>query len=185
MTNILISKYYNNYLELLVVDENLTIIEDVLLKELPIFEQFFLKVGMKRIDGAIYGLLTLAVRPLTSIDIEKTLNLSQSAISTSLSNLTNFGAIESFPGKERRLMRHKAKPDTLQTVATIFRMREQEAVESFKRMATRVSSLDIQNNEDRAKRLESIIEISNLAESVMELVIEISKLSPFKRLIRS
>ena len=58
-------------------------IESDFLEEIRHFENFLSRVGFKRIDGAVYGLLVLAKRPLSSEEIEKALDLSQSAVSLS------------------------------------------------------------------------------------------------------
>jgi len=73
---------------------------DDLLTEISCFESFLNNIGFKRIDGAIYGLLVLSETPLTSDEIEKTLSLSQSAISLSLKTLTHFGEMVFITGEE-------------------------------------------------------------------------------------
>lgn len=152
------------------------IIEEENFKELPHFEVFFSRIGLKRIDGSIYGLLVMAKKPLSSEEIEQTLNLSQSAVSLSLKTLSHFGAIESIgdrenPGTKAKL--HLAKEDSLAVVASVFRKREQEMVADFKSMAIRI--LDKSQTPDclqRKKRMQSIISTCDIAESVMSFVIQ-------------
>jgi DNA-binding transcriptional regulator GbsR (MarR family) len=154
---------------------NEAIVEPEILKELPSFEIFFSRMGFKRIDGSVFGLLILAKKSLTSEEIEQTLNLSQSAVSLSLKTLTHFGAIETTgdrdnQGTKARL--HSAKEDSLSIVASVFRKREEEVVADFKRMAQRV--LDKSENSEhlsRKKRMQSIITTCEIAESVMNFVI--------------
>lgn len=154
---------------------NDAIVESEILKELPSFEIFFSRIGFKRIDGSVFGLLILAKKALTSEEIEQTLNLSQSAVSLSLKTLTHFGAIETTgdrdnQGTKARL--HSAKEDSLSIVASVFRKREEEVVADFKRMAQRV--LDKSENSEhlsRKKRMQSIITTCEIAESVMNFVI--------------
>lgn len=154
------------------------VIERELLQELPSFEIFFSRIGFKRIDGSIYGLLTLAKKPLTSEEIEETLNLSQSAVSLSLKTLAHFGAIETTgdrdnPGSKAKL--HSAKEDSLSIVASVFRKREEEMVADFKAMAQRI--LDKSQGPEfsgRKKRMLSIISTCEIAESVMKFVINMA-----------
>ena len=102
-------------------------IETDLIQEIVHFEDFFSRMGFKRIDGSIFGLLVLANRPLTSEEIEETLQLSQSAVSLSLKTLGQIGAIESRDSKsESKAKHHFAKEDSLAIVASVFRKREEE-----------------------------------------------------------
>ena len=152
-----------------------------LLKELPIFENFLNRLGFKRIDGAVYGLLIISDHSLTSEEIEEHLGLSQSAISNSLKTLTHFGAVESREHPEnKRIKLHTAKDDSLKIASTIFRKREQENVEEFKAMAKRLlkKSEEIDNGSisKRSIRLKSIILTCDVAESVIKFVIGITQL---------
>ncbi len=154
------------------------IVEAELLKELPHFEMFFNRIGFKRIDGSVFGLLVLAKKPLTSEEIEEALNLSQSAVSLSLKTLVHFGAIETRDARDARDSKakvHTAKEDSLQIVASVFRKREEEYIQDFKNMAQRV--LDRSQgelNQARRKRMQSIISTCEIAESVMNFVITIA-----------
>ena len=153
------------------------LIEPEILKELPHFEMFFNRIGFKRIDGSVFGLLVLAQKPLTSEEIEEALKLSQSAVSLSLKTLAHFGAIETKDLRESSKARvHCAKEDSLNIVASVFRKREEEYIIEFKLMAQRV--LDKSNdshNEARKKRMQSIISTCEIAESVMNFVITIAQ----------
>lgn len=157
---------------------NHAIVEPELFKELPSFEVFFNRIGFKRIDGSVFGLLVLAKKPLTSEEIEQTLGLSQSAVSLSLKTLTHFGAIETTgdrdnPGAKARL--HSAKEDSISIVASVFRKREEEVITDFKRMAIRV--LERSEGSEyvtRKKRMQSIITTCEIAESVMNFVITLA-----------
>ena len=154
-------------------------VEAEILKELPSFEMFFNRIGFKRIDGSVFGLLVLAKKPLTSEEIEATLNLSQSAVSLSLKTLAHFGAIETRDDRDNRDTKaklHSAKEDSLSIVASVFRKREEEMVADFKKMAQRVLEKS-QGTEDiaRKKRMQSIITTCELAESVMNFVITMAQ----------
>jgi len=160
---------------------NGTIIDKDYLDEIPVFENFFHNVGFKRNEGAIYGLLVLSESSLTSEDIEKTLNLSQSAVSQALKKLALFGAIETRESRhsEKRVKEHTAKEDSLAIVSTIFKKREQETIEEFKKMATRLLSKEShrpQQNIPRIRRLQSILSTCEIAESVMNFVITLSQM---------
>ncbi|MFA6238699.1 MAG: ArsR family transcriptional regulator [Bacteriovorax sp.] len=153
------------------------IVEPDILKELPHFENFFNRIGFKRIDGSVFGLLVLAQKPLTSEEIEEALKLSQSAVSLSLKTLAHFGAIETRDLRENSKAKvHTAREDSLNIVASVFRKREEEYIIDFKHMAQRV--LDKSNgpeNSARRKRMRSIITTCEIAESVMNFVITIAQ----------
>jgi DNA-binding transcriptional regulator GbsR (MarR family) len=151
-------------------------IEADILKELPQFEVFFNRMGFKRIDGSVYGLLVLAERPLTSEEIEETLGLSQSAVSLSLKTLSQFGAITTRDSRETKAKLHSAKEDSLSIVASVFRKREEEYISDLKKMAKRVyeKSLNV-NHTKRKMRMLSIISTCEIAESVMNFVITIAE----------
>lgn len=150
------------------------ILSDEELKYIPIFENFLKKIGFKRVDGAIFGLLILSERPLTSPEIEKTLNLSQSATSTSLKTLSHYGAIETIESRETRVQIHSAKLDMLAVVSAIFSKRDQEDILGLKKTVKKI----LQENNvgpKSEKRLESIILTCEIAESVMNFVMGLSQ----------
>ena len=155
-------------------------IEQNLLKEIVHFEDFFSRMGFKRIDGSVFGLLALSKRPLTSEEIENTLKLSQSAISLSLKSLAQIGAIETRDSRDllndTKAKIHFAKEDSLGIVASVFRKREQEYVSEFKKMAQRVlSQSNVTENFERQRRMTSIIHTCEIAEAVMHFVITVAK----------
>lgn len=157
---------------------NYSIIEPDILKELPHFESFFARIGFKRIDGSVFGLLVLSNKPLTSEEIESVLNLSQSAVSLSLKTLSHYGAIETLVDRDNpglKAKTHTAKEDSMSIVANVFRKREEEMVRDFKFMAERIlakSQSEIHAN--RRKKLNSILLTCEIAESVMNFVINIA-----------
>lgn len=152
-------------------------IEPEIQKELPHFEMFFNRIGFKRIDGSVFGLLVLSKKALTSEEIEEALGLSQSAVSLSLKTLAHFGAIETRDDRTNSKAKvHTAKEDSLNIVASVFRKREEEYIVDFKLMAQRV--LDRSQGPDnlaRRKRMQSIISTCEIAESVMNFVITIAQ----------
>lgn len=151
------------------------IIEPEIAKELPHFENFFNRIGFKRIDGSVFGLLVLSEKALTSEEIEEHLKLSQSAVSLSLKTLAHYGAIETRDLRENSKAKvHNAKEDSLNIVASIFRKREEESVQDFKLMAQRVLEKSGSENLARRKRMQSIISTCEIAESVMNFVITIA-----------
>jgi len=158
------------------------VVETELLAELPVFEKFLNQIGFKRIEGSIYGLLVLSPRPLTSEEIENTLELSQPAVSNALKVLGHYGAIVSKElkreDKERRVKVHTVKEDSLSIVSSVFRKREQEAILEFKQMALRlegITKIIDKESDPRAKRLKSIITTCEIAESVMSFVVELTQ----------
>jgi DNA-binding transcriptional regulator GbsR (MarR family) len=159
--------------------EGAEIIEQHLLDEIPVFENFLHNIGFKRNEGAIYGLLVLSEKPLSSEEIEKTLNLSQSAVSQALKKLTHFGAVETRESREsgKRVKEHFAKEDSLAIVSTVFRKREQETIEEFKKMASRLLEREGQKNNPsnpRIRRLQSILSTCEIAESVIHFVMSLT-----------
>lgn len=152
------------------------IVEPEVLKELAHFEIFFNRIGFKRIDGSVFGLLVLAKKPLTSEEIEETLNLSQSAVSLSIKTLVHFGAIETRDSRENSKAKvHCAKEDSLSIVASVFRKREEEYINDFKNMAQRVlDKSEGAENLARKKRMQSIVSTCEIAESVMNFVITVA-----------
>lgn len=150
------------------------IIEEHLLAEIPHFEDFLNGIGFKRTDGAVFGLLVLAKRALTSDEIAKQLNLSQPAVSTALKTLTHFGAIETRDMKEGRAKTHTVKEDSLSIVASVFRKREQENIERLRIVAERCLEQIGENEPIRARKLRSIMATCQIAESVMNFVIGLS-----------
>jgi DNA-binding transcriptional regulator GbsR (MarR family) len=154
------------------------IIENELMVELIHFEEFFFRMGFKRIDGSVFGLLVLSKKPLTSEEIETTLSLSQSAVSMSLRSLSNIGAIETHDQRngESKKKIHLAKEDSLSIVASVFRKREEEYVREFKKMAQRVlNQSEGAEALARKRRMQSIISTCEMAEAIMQFVITIAK----------
>lgn len=148
------------------------LIEKELLDEIPKFENFLSRIGFKRIEGAVYGLLVLSEAPLTSTEIETILGLSQSAVSQSIKNLAHFGAVDTFAHpEEKRVKLYSPKEDSLSIVASVFRKREQEAIEEFRNMAEKILRKTENYHGARAKRLQSIILTCQVGEAVMSFVI--------------
>ncbi len=142
---------------------------------LPVFEKFLQGLGLKRIDGMVYGLLVLAPRSMTSEEIERNLGLSQSAVSQSLKTLSGYGAIETREARGGRSKVHHAVTDSLQIAATIFKRREAIMIGDFKRQCEKIlntlAQSGVQPQDLQMVRMRSIIMTCQLAESVMSFVI--------------
>lgn len=149
-------------------------IEAQLLEEIPHFEDFLHGIGFKRTDGAVFGLLVLAKRPITSEEIAKQLNLSQPAVSTALKTLSHYGAVETRDMKEGRAKTHTVKEDSLSIVSSVFRKREQENIERFRVVAERCLHNVGETEPTRARKLRSIMATCQIAEAVMNFVIGLS-----------
>src|SRR5687768_210706 len=125
------------------------------------FEEFLKVIGFKRSDGAIFGLLALSDVPLTSEEIGNALGLSQGAVSQGLKNLTHWGAIESRYSSEKRKQLHSGVVDSLSIVSTVFRKREQGAIESFRHAMENARNRFLAEGDDvdsdRVRRLNSYI----------------------------
>src|SRR5687768_11660768 len=96
-------------------------LDEPLLAQLPNFELFFRTFGFKRVHGRVWGLLVLAGQSLSSREIARELDLSQGATSTTINDLTEWGAIESEFDSHRRCHLHRPVGNTLSIVATVFR----------------------------------------------------------------
>ncbi|MBL6989824.1 MAG: hypothetical protein ISR65_08595 [Bacteriovoracaceae bacterium] len=171
--------------ENLSLDRSTSLFESPLMDELPHFESFFHNVGLKRVDGAIFGLLVLSEEALSSEEIESALGLSQSATSVSLKNLTHYLAIESIDCRKRRCKLHRARKDSLSIVSAIIRKREQHIVEEFKLMITRSLNYTLEHEADRTPkritRLKSILLTCNFSQTLMSFVIALGGLQASKQ----
>jgi len=149
-------------------------VESELIDKLPHFESFFNRVGFKRIDGAVFGLLCFSKGPLTSDQIESKLGLSQSAVSQSLKTLAQYSMIDSRDHKElKRLKLHYAKDDALKIVSSVIRKRELEYLRDFEKMTE--DALDIVDDNERKRRLSTILATSSFARSLCEVIINVSE----------
>ncbi len=150
-------------------------IEPELLGELTVFENFLSRFGFKKIDGAIFGLLVLSKRPVSSEEIQSILEISQSAVSQSIKKLDMYGAVESVEQRGTRTKLHKAKDDGLAIVASVFRKRELQHIEEIHLMAERVlKEKESEQGSTRSKRLESIMLATELGESMINFLIHIT-----------
>jgi DNA-binding transcriptional regulator GbsR (MarR family) len=148
-------------------------LDEPLQAQLPSFELFFKTFGFKRVHGRVWGLLVLAGQPLSSREVSHELSLSQGATSTSLNELTEWGAIKSEFDTTRRCHLHSPVGNTLSIVATVFRRREQVVFGNFKQAAQSTLSYvrDRYGEKDpRVFTLRSIISSLEIAEAVMQLV---------------
>lgn len=154
--------------------ENHDIVEEELKVLLPHYEDFFGRVGFKRIDGAIFGLLCFSKRALTSNEIEETLELSQSAVSQSLKTLAQYSMIGFKDHRElKRQKLHFAKDDALSIVASILRKRELEYLSDFESMSKK--ALDLVGGDHRSERLATILNTATFAKTLTELIINVNK----------
>lgn len=150
------------------------ILEDELRGALPTFEQFFKTFGFKRVHGRVWGLLVLAGRPLSMREISTELELSQGSTSTTVNELTEWGAIESTFDSSRRCNLHAPVGNALRIVATVFRRREQVAFQQFKESTERALLYIKERYGERDPRvltLRSIIATCELAEALMQIVL--------------
>lgn len=149
-----------------------------LLEEIQVFERFLQKIGFKRIEGAIFGLLVLSERPLTSEEIEKSLKLSQSAVSLALKNLNHYGAVDSKDLPGRRIKLHFANDNSLSIAATVFRKREEGWIRDFREMILRVLEAKQEDSENSlvVKRMLSMKRTCDLALGVIDFVMQVAPL---------
>lgn len=148
-------------------------LDDALVAELPAFELFFKTFGFKRVHGRVWGLLVLAGQPLSSREIADELSLSQGATSTCISELTEWGAIQSEFDTARRCHLHGPVGNTLSIVATVFRRREQVVIGRFKQSVQSMQAIVRERFGERDPRvftLRSILSSLEIADAVLQLV---------------
>jgi len=149
-------------------------IDPELLAELPTFEQFFKTFGFKRVQGRVWGLLVLSERPLSSREICDELAISQGAASTTLTELSEWGAIKSSFDSARRCHVHAPVGNALSIAATILRRREQVAFQTFRQTAGRALEFVARKHGERDPRvltLRSIISACDIADALMKLLV--------------
>jgi hypothetical protein len=142
--------------------------------ELPTFELFFKTFGFKRLHGRIWGLLVLSGKALSSREICDALGISQGASSTTLNELAEWGAIASEFDSSRRCHLHSPVGNALSIVATVFRRREQVALQQFQQTATRSLEYVTERYGPRDPRvftLRSILTTCEIADAMMKLVL--------------
>jgi len=151
-----------------------TNISDDLLKELRHFEEFFKRVGFKRVEGSIYGLLVFSTEALSSEDIQDKLGLSQSAVSNALKTLTFYNSVETSEDRTRGCRVYSATEDCFSIVVNVFRKRETDFLREYKQMAER--ALDLSRKEGlgsenlRVRRLVSISKTCEFGESIIKFI---------------
>ncbi len=140
---------------------------------LTTFEAFFKSFGFKRVHGRVWGLLVLADRPLSSKEVVQELSISQGAASTTLNELSEWGAVISSFDTNRRCHLHAPVGNTLSIVATVLRRREQVAFSRFHTGMTRTLNY-VQKKfgpkDPRVLTLRSILSTCEIADAVMQLV---------------
>ncbi len=149
------------------------------------FERFLKTVGFKRIEGSVYGFLILTEEPVTLAEIHERLNISQGAASQAIKSLTQWGAVESKWEPEKRAQVHLASEDSLKIVTTIFKKREQMAIEEFKQNAQSAIESFVSKGEalqsPRIRRLNSIVLTCEAAEAVISFVDSLSQIGNIKK----
>ena len=148
-------------------------LDDPLRAQLPTFETFFKTFGFKRIHGRVWGLLVLAGQPHTSKEIATELGSSLGTTSTTLNELTEWGAISSTFDSARRCHLHEPVGNTISIVATVLRRREQVIFGRFKQSAEQTLEYVRERYGDKDARvmtLRSIISSCEIAEAVMQMV---------------
>jgi DNA-binding transcriptional regulator GbsR (MarR family) len=151
--------------------------DDHLRDHLSNFERFFETIGFKPRLGRVWGLLTLAGKPLSSAEIAGELSMSIGSTSECLTELREWGAIKSEFSPTHRCQLHTAISDTMSIVATVLRRREQVAIARFKE--SMAQALEYVNNvygpsDPRATVLQSIVGTSEIAEAAIQFFVSAS-----------
>lgn len=154
-------------------EQALALLDPELAEALPSFELFFKTFGFKRIHGRVWGLLVLCGQPLSSKQISHELGISMGATSTTLNELSEWGAITTEFDSPRRCHLHAPVGNALSIVATVFRRREQVVFQHFQQTAKRTQEYIARRHGERDPRvltLRSIIATCELAEAMMQLI---------------
>ena len=104
---------------------------------------------------------------------EAQLALSQGAVSTTLNELSAWGAVSTCFDSSRRCHLHSPTGNALSIVATVFRRREQVVFQQFRQTAQRSVKFITEHHGERDPRvltLRSIIAACDIAEALMQLV---------------
>lgn len=140
-------------------------------EELRYFEDFLKAVGFKRIEGAVYGLLVMSDRPLSSEEIQQHLEVSQAAVSNSIKTLSFYSAVETSLDRVKGCRVYCASEDCLSIVSNVLQKREALFVREYKLMMQHLLSKQIKKgidtNDLKIKRLKSIIATCELGESII------------------
>lgn len=138
------------------------------------------KIGFKRIEGKVYGLLVLSEKPLNSVEIQNELELSQSAVSNSLKTLTTYKTVLITTDKDKGCRTYSAVENTLEIVSQVFRKREKEFIRDYKLMAEKLLNKPefqkLNTNSSRIKRLNSIVKVCQLGDMVINFIISLDEL---------
>ena len=89
--------------------------------------EFIAYWGFKAIHGKVWTLLALSTRPLTQIEIARTLGVSRSLISGSISELVRLGLAR--PVRDERNAPYEAVIDVWPTISDVLRSREWMLIE--------------------------------------------------------
>ncbi len=149
-------------------------IDQGLIDKIPHFETFFARVGFKRTDGAVFGLLTFSSIPLRSEEIESILGLSQPAVSNALKTLTQYSMIDSRDHPEnKRIKVHSPKENAISVVAGILRKREMEYLIDFEKVTT--EAYQKTEHENVKRRLKTIVSTTRFAKSLTDVIIKLDE----------
>jgi DNA-binding transcriptional regulator GbsR (MarR family) len=155
--------------------------DNVLREHLKTFETFFSAIGFKPRLGRVWGMLALAGRPQSAADIARELDMSGGSVSECLSELREWGAVNSEFSSEHRCQMHSAVSDTMSIVTTVLRRREQLAVQNFKdnaRSALTYVTERYGDSDSRVRTLESIVTTSEIAEATIQFFVAASSAVP-------
>jgi len=155
--------------------------DEVLRDHLSTFETFFSAIGFKSRLGRLWGLLALAGRPMSAAEIAAELEMSAGSVSECLTELREWGALNSEFSSEQRCQLHSAVSDTMSIVTTVLRRREQLAVQNFKdnaRSALNYVTERYGKDDDRARTLQSIVTTSEIAEATIQFFVAASAAVP-------
>ncbi len=152
-------------------------IDQGLIDKIPHFETFFARVGFKRTDGAVFGLLTFSTDSLRSEEIQSILGLSQPAVSNALKTLTQYSMIETRDHPEnKRIKVHSPKENAISIVAGILRKREMEYLLDFEKVTTDALA-EAQKLKDTnvINRLQTIVSTTKFAKSLTDFIVKVDE----------
>lgn len=155
-------------------------IDETIKDDLHGFEEFLKKLGFKRLEGSIYGVLVLVEENLSAEEIQNFLGLSQSAVSNALKTLVSFNAVVLKNDRDRGCRLYEANEDCLNIVANVFRKRELSIVRDYKLNIKRLKNKAIDNGENeeslRVRRFNSILTVGQLGEVILQFIFTLDEM---------
>ncbi len=142
--------------------------------------------GFKHVHGRIWALLALRKEPISQAEVGRTLGISRSLVSESISELTGYGLVR--PTSERRNAPYEAVFDVWPTIADVLRSREWMLLERAKG-AMEAAVLEAEVREARGielpwdvDKMRMLLKMTELFQSLLKFLIAMRMPASFKGL---